>query len=60
MAIEIAPTPIVSGESAKRLTRIMFASRHKKTGLTPTPQLGELTAKIMAFQRGKKTGVESK
>ena len=59
MAIEIAPTPVVTGKSAKRLTRIMFANRHKKVGYTPTPKLAELTAKILNFQDGKKSG-ESK
>ena len=60
MAIEIAPTPVVTGESAKRLTRIMFANRHKKVGLTPTPRLTELTAKILRYQSGAKSGGESK
>ncbi len=59
MAIEIAPTPVVTGKSAKRLTRIMFANRHKKVGLTPTPQLAELTAKILNLQAEKKSGRES-
>lgn len=60
VAIEIAPTPVVTGKSARRLTRIMFANRHKKVGLTPTPRLAELTEKILKFQGGKKSGGESK
>lgn len=60
MAIEIAPTPVLTGESAKRLTKIMFANRHKKVGLTPTPKLEELTAKILSSQGGVKSNGESK
>ena len=55
MAIEIAPTPVVTGKSARRLTQIMFANRHKKVGLTPTPKLAELTAKVLNFQGGEKS-----
>ena len=44
---KIESTPIVTGKSAVRLTRIMFANRHKKVGYTPTPKLAELTAKIL-------------
>ena len=47
MSIEIESTPIVTGKSAERLTRMMFANRHKKVGYTPTPKLAELTAKIL-------------
>ena len=50
MAIEISPTPVLTGESAKRFTRIMFANRRKKVGPTPTPHLEELTSRIMQFQ----------
>ncbi len=54
MAIEIRPTPILKAASAKRLSHIMFANRRRKVGLTPTPELADLTAAVMAYQEEQK------
>lgn len=51
MAIEILPTPVLTGKSAKRFTQLMFANRRKKVGPTPTPNIDKLTRKIMEYQK---------
>ncbi len=56
MAIEIRRTPVLEGEDAKRFTRLMFANRNKKVGLTPTPQLAELTAQVLKYQEKLRSG----
>lgn len=32
----------------------MFANRRRKVGLTPTPELADLTAAVMAYQEEQK------
>ena len=51
MAIEIQATPVFRGASAERFTKLMFANRRKKNGLTPVPNLDSLTKAILEFQK---------